>query len=597
MKKIGLLIGLLSLFTWPDLMAQDILPPLAPWKGKSESLIVKKNDPWITPAEKSDFRLSPDYDETFAWIDKLVASSDLLKMVTIGTSENGRAIKMVIASSEKHFSPNALTTSAKPLILFQAGIHSGEIDGKDAGMMLIRDIVKGKKKHLLDEVNLLFVPILNVDGHERSSQYNRPNQRGPEKMGWRSNAKNLNLNRDYTKLETKGIQAIVGVMNEYEPDLYLDIHVTDGADYQYDITYGYNGAHSYSPAITAWLDEQFSPGVNKSLQEMGHIPGPLVFTVNDLDFEDGFLVFDSSPRYSDGYGSARHLPSILIENHSLKPFRQRVLGTYVFLTATIEAVAAHKESLRVAISGDRNRKANEIPLTFKAPMGPPDSLLLKGIASRRAISELTADTIVQWLGKPVTQRVAIVEYNEPDLSVKRPKGYWVPSSYPEIIKKLQQHGIEMELISEPRTVDVEMYRIVNPQLADKSFEGRVRISGDFEAEPHQETYYPGAAYVSTDQPLGDLAVILLEPGHPDSFFQWGYFLEILERTEYVESYFMEPYAKIMLAEDAALKAEFEEKMRNDEAFKNDSRKILQWFYSKSPYYDAKHLLYPVGRVK
>ncbi len=595
MKQIGLLIGILSIIICPALIAQDFLPPLVPWKGESEKLIVKKNHPWITPAEDSDFRFSPNYDETFAWIDKLIASSDMLKMVTIGASEHGKPIKMVIASSENRFSPDALTASAKPLILFQAGIHSGEIDGKDAGMMLLRDIVKGNKRHLLNDVNLLFVPILNVDGHERSSKYSRPNQRGPEKMGWRSNAKNLNLNRDYTKLETKGIQAIVGVMNGYEPDLYLDIHVTDGADYQYDITYGYNGDHAYSPAISNWLDTTFSPRVNKSLQEMGHIPGPLVFTVNDMDFQDGFLVFDSSPRYSDGYGNARHLPSILIENHSLKPFRQRVLGTYVFLAAAIEVVAAHKETLRAAISGDRNRKTREIPLAFKAPTGTPDSLLLMGIASKRVLSELTGDTIVQWLGESVTQRVAVVDYNEPDVSIIRPEGYWVPSSYPEIIKKLRQHGIEMEVISEPRTVDVEMYRIVDPQLAAKSFEGRVRVSGDFEAEMHQETFYPGAAYVSTDQPLGDLAVILLEPGHPDSFFQWGYFLEILERTEYVESYFMEPYAKKMLAEDPALKAEFEEKMKTDAAFKNDTRKILQWFYSKSPYYDARHLLYPVGR--
>ncbi len=597
MKKASLIFGMLFLTTCTGLVAQDILPPLPHWSGKSEALIVKKNHPWITQAEESDFRFSPNYDETFAWLDRLIASTDLLKMVTIGSSENGSAIKMVIASSEKSFTPEALTASSKALILFQAGIHSGEIDGKDAGMMLLRDIVKGKKKHLLDDVNLLFVPILNVDGHERSSAYNRPNQRGPEKMGWRSNAKNLNLNRDYTKLETKGIQAIVSVMNEYEPDLYLDIHVTDGADYQYDITYGYNGAHSYSPAITNWLDHIFSPPVNESLKKMGHIPGPLVFTVNDMDFRDGFLVFDSSPRYSDGYGNARHLPSILIENHSLKPFRQRVLGTYVFLTATIEAVSRHKEALHAAIAEDKGRKAGEIPLTFKAPAGPPDSLLLKGIASKRIPSKLTGDTIVQWLGEPVLEKVVIVNHNEPDLTANRPKGYWVPSTYPNIIKKLQQHGIEMEVISEPRSVDVELYRIENTQLAARSYEGRVRVSGDFKAEVHQETYYPGSAYISTDQPLGDLTMILLEPGHPDSFFQWGYFLEILERTEYVEPYFMEPYARKMLATDPELKAEFEAKVKSDTAFENDSQRILQWFYSKSPYYDERHLLYPVGRVK
>src|SRR5690606_31703643 len=161
-----------------------------------------------------------------------------------------REIKMVIATAEKKFTPQALAQSSKPLLLIQAGIHSGEIDGKDASMMLLRDIVNGSKKDLLDRVNLLFIPILSVDGHERSSPYNRVNQRGPSNMGWRTNARNLNLNRDYAKLDTEEIRAVIAVINAYKPDLYLDIHVTDGADYQYDITYGYS--ESYSPRIAQW---------------------------------------------------------------------------------------------------------------------------------------------------------------------------------------------------------------------------------------------------------------------------------------------------------------------------------------------------------
>jgi hypothetical protein len=321
----------------------------------------------------------------------------------------------------------------------------------------------------------------------------------------------------------------------------------------------------------------------------------LVFTVNNEDFKDGFLVFDSSPRYSDGYGNVRHLPTILIENHSLKPFRQRVLGTYSFLVATIETVNKNYRSLQKAILADKNRNRNPFPLTFKRSEVPRDSLLLKGIASRRVFSDLIGDTLVQWLGEPVTEKEAVIEYNIPDVTVLRPKGYWVPSTYPEIIEKLQQHGIEMTLISTPQTVDVEMYRIEDPKLAEKSFEGRVQVSGNFVAEMHQEQYFPGSAYISTAQPLGDLAIALLEPGHPDSFFQWGYFLEILERTEYVEPYFMEPYAKLMLANDPQLKAEYEAKIKADPVFKNDPQRILLWFYSKTPYYDSRYLLYSVGR--
>ena len=575
--------------------ARDVLPPLLPWDGKSQTLIAKPSNPWITVTEKSDFRFSPSYEETMEWLEKLSGSSAFLKMVTIGESESNRNINMVIATKDKDFSAEALAKSTKPLILFQAGIHSGEIDGKDAGMMLLRDIVHGSKQALLEEVNLLFIPILNVDGHERSSAFNRVNQRGPELQGWRTNARNLNLNRDYAKLETKGIQAVVAVINKYEPDLYLDIHVTDGVDYQYDITYGFSGAHAYSPQISKWLSTVFSPPVDRDLEAMGHIPGPLIFTVNNIDFEDGYLAFDSSPRYSDGYGSARHLPTILVENHSLKPFKQRLLGTYVFLEAAIKAVSKNRATLKKAIENDKISRKEAIPLTFKLQESTPDTLVLKGIASRRIISEVTGDTLVEWLGKPVTQHVPVVTYNMPDVFVKRPKAYWIPAAYSDIIEKLKTHGIEMEILETPRTVAVEMYRINDAELASKPFEGRVQVSGQPVPEEHQEQFAPGSARVPTDQPLGILATLLLEPGHPDSFFQWGYFLEIMERTEYVEPYFMEPYAKQLLDRDPKLRSAFEEKLQSDSAFRENPGAILAWFYKNSPYYDARYLLYPIGR--
>jgi murein tripeptide amidase MpaA len=206
-----------------QLSAQNFLPPIQEWHGKSESLIAKASNPWITAAEKSDFASTPSYNETMNWLKKLCASSPLLTLVSTGKSVEGRDIYMVIASSEKNITATALKKSTKPLFLAQAGIHSGEIDGKDAGMMLLRDIAFGSKKSLLDKVNFLFIPILSVDAHERSSAYNRPNQRGPENMGWRTNAQNLNLNRDYTKLDTKEIRAVVKVINDYNPSLYQNL--------------------------------------------------------------------------------------------------------------------------------------------------------------------------------------------------------------------------------------------------------------------------------------------------------------------------------------------------------------------------------------
>ena len=233
------------------------LPPELPWHGSSEKLIAKPGDSWITPAEESGFKRTPSYDETRAWLNKLVAASPLLRIEPFGRSPQGRELYAVIAS--KPARPGA---PKKPILLVQAGIHPGEIDGKDAGLMLLRDIAFRGKDRLLDKSDLLFVPIFNVDGHERSSRFSRPNQRGPGNQGWRTNAENLNLNRDYLKADTPEMRAMLALIRRYDPALYLDLHVTDGSDYQYDITFEYNGWHGFdtrSPAIARWLTEKFRP--------------------------------------------------------------------------------------------------------------------------------------------------------------------------------------------------------------------------------------------------------------------------------------------------------------------------------------------------
>ena len=319
--------------------SQNFLPPAQEWHGKSEELIAKANNPWITPAETAGFAKTPTYQQTMDWFKKLADASPLLTMVSIGKSVENRDIYMIVASTDKFTTPEALKNSGKPLLLAQAGIHSGEIDGKDAGMMLLRDIAFGDKQSLIEKVNFLFIPILSVDAHERSSPYNRPNQRGPENMGWRTNAQNLNLNRDYAKLDTKEVRAVVNVMNEYDPSFYMDIHVTDGADYQYDITFGGIGQQGNSPGIADWLENNYKPAADKSLSANGHIPGQLLFALNDMDFTAGNVVIAGGPRFSDSYGNLRHMPTVLVENHSLKPFKQRVLGTYVLLESTLQQLA------------------------------------------------------------------------------------------------------------------------------------------------------------------------------------------------------------------------------------------------------------------
>ena len=584
---------------------EALLPPAQKWSGKSESLVVPANDPWITPAERAGLSITPGYDETMAWLGKLVAAAPELKMVSIGRSLQGRDFWMVIACADRAFTAEAIKATGKPLLLAHSGIHAGEIDGKDAGLMLLRDMtVAGKRKELLAKTNFLFIPILNVDGHERRSPYNRINQRGPEEMGWRTNARNQNLNRDFTKLDTEGVRALIQVFRQWKPDLYLDLHVTDGADYQYDITFGGNGRSGWSPAIGNWIEDVYRPAVSSALSENGHEPGGLVFATNGMDMKDGFLTWSGDPRFSNGYGDATHLPTILVENHSLKPYKRRVLGTYILLAETLELMAREEDSLRQATLSDRRQRPKSMPMSFKRNENQvPENVLFKGISSERFQGEVSGSEVVRWTGKPINESIPKVYISEPTEMVEIPAAYIIPAVWSDIVERIALHGIEVERLSKPLITRAEVYRLPGAGIAEKSgwtpnpFEGHIRIDPGEPVKQVIETTFPAGSYrISTDQPLGELLVLMLEPSAPDSFLQWGFFLEIFTRTEYAESYVMEPLAQKMLESDAKLRQRFEQKLAGDEEFAASQHQRLMWFYEQTPFYDEQYLLYPVARI-
>ncbi len=579
-------------------IAAQPLPPVLPWSGKSRELIAKSGDPWITPAEESGFRTTPSYDETFNWLRRLAGSAPELRLVSLGKSEEGRDIWMAVASREQFFTPEALMRSGKPTLLAQAGIHAGEIDGKDAGLMFLRDLtVGGRRRDLLDRANFLFIPIFNVDGHERTSRFARINQRGPELMGWRTTARNLNLNRDYAKLDAAETRAIVGALDRWQPHLYLDLHVTDGADYQYDITFGWN-EHGYSPSIVRWLNSNLRPGLMVDLRQRGHIPGPLIFPAVDEDIAKGIVVGQAPPRFSTGYGDVRHIAAVLVENHSLKPYEQRVLGTVVLLEAALETLGRAGPELREATMADSRLRLDPVPLKWRAPSIPTaETMPFLAVQSRTTQSPISGATRTEWLGVPVPMRVPVIRQSEIAASVPRAKAYWIPAAWSDIAARLRLHGIQMERIASARQVNVEMYRLSDIKYDAQPFEGRVRVSAKTTTERRLETFAPGSHRVPADQPLGDLAALLLEPGSEDSYFQWGFMHEILQRTEYFENYVLEPLAEQMLASDPQIKAEFDKRLEADAEFRASATQRLMFFYERSPYFDQRWRLYPIGRER
>ncbi len=572
--------GLLSLCVWQTAVANTShLPPTIPFNGTSLEL-VKPSHPYATEFEKSDGKLSSDYATTMAYLDVLIAKSDgLLKKEVIGVSREGRDIVVI---------HNATLNDSRPKLLIQAGIHGGEIDGKDAGLMFLRDAVLGNKQSILDKVAFYFIPILNVDGHERRSEYNRINQRGPHIMGFRTNGVNLNLNRDYMKLDTQGVKAAVSLINRIQPDLFLDVHVTDGADYQYDITYGASPEFANpSPHIAKVLNLEIRQSLDSELEAHGHIPGPLVFVMNKNDLKQGLAGWVAGPRYSNGWGDLRALPSILVENHSLKPYKQRVVGTYVLIEAAIKTLVAHQKTLAEAVQKDR--KTPKRLVVNRTYSETPRLMDFKGIEYQQFESNLLGGQNVRYLGKATTFKDLPVYWQEKVThEVTVPKAFYIPKRLTEVIAVLTQQGVEMTEVTDlPSTLTEAQFK--TPEFAKQPFEGRFRVQADFtevQINPEQGAYMR----VLTRQPLGKLATHLLHPSAPDSLFQWGFFHSVFQRTEYVENYALDPYASKLLDEKPLMRQEFMNFISKESPSTQARR---DWLYEKTPFYDARYRKYPI----
>ena len=562
-------------------------------------------DDWTTPAEGAHFRTTPSYASTHDYLERLAAAAPkTIRLTRFGVSPEGRDLMLVVASKDGTFSPEAAHASGKEIVMVQSGIHAGEIEGKDAALMLLRDLsVGGKHANLLDHAILVWIPIFNVDGHENSNPYNRINQDGPDAMGFRATAQNLNLNRDYVKADAPEMRDWLTLFNAWLPDLFMDIHTTDGADYQYDLTWYMEEWGPLDPAVKAWQDAAFKQAIFPTYDRMGHMQSPYLDLVDHRDITKGIDNFGSGPRFSTGYVALRNRAALLVETHMLKPYEVRVRATYDLVVATLEYINAHAGTLRKAVTeADADTVAHaggrELPILFK---NSEDSVpfTLKGYAFRQEKSAISGDTWVTY--DPHTPKTYTIPFYR-DLvateSVRLPAAYAIAPQWSEVIDKLAQHGVRVERLAHAASVDAERYELAKPVWAAKPFEGRHMLR-DFAIAARREKVDlpPGTVIVPIDQPAANVAANLLEPRAPDSLVRWGFLDAIFEQKESPDARVAEKLAREMLAKDPALKAEFEAKVAGDPAFAKDPAARLAFFYERSPWYATQKVgVYPVLRL-
>lgn len=551
---------------------------------------------WITHAERSNFQHSPRYLESIAYFKQFEKETPFAKMISMGHSPSGRSLECIVAAGKQEFNPAKAKASGKAVVLIQNGIHAGEIEGKDACMQLLRDILISRKYFwLLDNIVLLIIPILNVDGHERISAQNRPNQNGPHEMGWRTNSWNLNLNRDYLKAESPEIKAFLKLFHEWKPDFFIDNHTTNGADYQYHITYALEREGYIDKNLGEWGSRYFLPRMIAAVEQKGFLTAPYIQTKED-SIDSGIIDTPALPRLSTGYAALHNTIGLLVETHSLKPYENRVQSTLAMNIASLEILNAQYKALKKLKrrADEQARAIKMLPLKFNLKE-TSKHFAFKGFHSFQEQSIITGDEVIRYTNQPVEFEVPFYDSIAPANTVKLPKGYVIPKAFSWVTDLLRLHGVTVDNLKENKKIRIEEYKFEEVEFAQKPYEGRYCTVVRCSSRRRSELFPKGTYIVKTDQQTNKVIAHVLEPEAPDSLVSWGFFNAFFERKEYAEAYIMEPIAKQMLASDEQLQNEFLRKME-EETFRNDPGARLDFFYQRSPYFDIQEKKYPIFRI-
>jgi hypothetical protein len=547
-----------------------LLPALAPAADLS------------TVAERSGFVRTGRYDEVTRLCGAFAQRwPKNVRCEVFGTTPEGRAMNVLVVADDLE------AAHERPVILVQGGIHAGEIDGKDAGLWFLRELLEGTvAQGALRSATFVFVPVYNVDGHERMSKNNRPNQRGPAEMGWRTTSWNLNLNRDYMKAEAPETRAMIGLLRTWRPALYVDLHVTDGAQFQHDVAVMIDGPRGAAGAMAAEA-VAMQARVLAALNNGGHAALDFypAFEKDD-DPTSGFSVGIAPPRFSQGYWAQHGGIGMLVETHSWKDYRTRVQTTHDVLVAIFDDAKAHVGEWRAP------SPSSTVVLAWENT-DDKRTIDFLGYQYTRELSPISGALRTTYdESKPEVWKVPLVTGLKPALVVTAPKGgYLVPAAHAAwMAERLALHGIPYLVVDSTRAVPVEVFKAADVAFGTKPYEGRMtaKIKGAWSKS--RVTLRANDVIVRATP----LAVHLLEPTAPDSLASWGYFNANFEQKEYMEAYVAEAVAVEMLR-DPKVREEFNKKLEDD-LFANSPEQRLDFFYRKHPSYDAQKDVYPVMRL-
>ncbi len=564
---------------------------------------------YLTPAQaqndcmpdirfQHDSNYSANYNEVMSFYHNAGRCADFVRFSSFGESDSGKPLSVFIVDKKSQFEPLSEDDN-RAVILINNGIHPGEPCGIEACMILVNHFLSADFKHnLLDDVVLLIVPVYNVGGMLNRSSFSRANQDGPEAYGFRGNARNLDLNRDFIKADSRNTLSLLKLFKRWSPDVFIDTHTSNGADYPYTMTLIANMNDRLAPPLGNFIYEDLLPGVYRDMEERRW---PMIPYVNAPTTPDeGIVAFDDLARYSMGFGALHHIPSFTTEAHMLKPYRDRVESTYQFLDVMIKNVARNKKQLKRARHEAEIYYAeqNNIPLKWMLDKTKSKKLLFKGYTAKTKTSEVTGlERLYYDRSEPYEKEIPFWNHYNVSEEVEVPHTYVLPQAYSGVAERLRLNGVEIERSRRDSFITSRSYRISDFKTRSGAYESHyLHYNIEVEMEVTDFHVRSGDYVISTHQPARRFIIETLEPQAPDSYFAWNYFDEILMQKEYFSAYVFEDLAAELLRSDDALQAAFTKKKENDEDFAGNARAQLDFIYKSSHYYEKTHNLYPVARL-
>lgn len=552
---------------------------------------------FLTVFEKSEGKETGTYSEVIRFYKNLSATYPEISMQEMGLTDSGLPLHMVVFNTDTYFDFSEIKKS-KRILLINNGIHPGEPDGIDATMMLFRDLAQGTIKMPKHTV-LVTIPIYNIGGSLNRNSGTRANQNGPKAYGFRGNARNYDLNRDFIKCDTDNAKSFAQIFHLVQPDVFIDNHVSNGADYQYTLTHLFTQHNKLGGTLGEYLNQEMMPLLEKKLADKEWDITPYVNVFNQVP-EVGFSQFMDYPRYSTGYTALWNVLGMMVETHMLKPYKQRVEGTYELMISMLEIIEENHEKIALLRKSSfyNFKEGTAFPLDWQIDTTRISTLKFKGFEGKMITSEITGSQRLKYdRDKPFTKDVIYQNYFKPSIQVTVPKAYVVPQGWHDVVELLKLNQVQMKRFEKDTTLTVTSYKIAGFETRKNAYEGHYpHYNTTINASVENITFRKGDYYIATNQPAKRYLLETLEPQAPDSFFNWNFFDAILQQKEGFSPYVFEDTAKVMLDNNDQLRIEFQKKKENDKDFSENWYMQLNWLYQQSIHAEKAYMQYPIYRI-